>query len=352
MSLTTSSRFSWSMERALAGLFMLITLALFGWYNMSKPRILILHSYDKDYAWTRDVNVGLARGLKNKYLYQLNWYYMDTKRHPDEAFKKSAGIAARNVIKQTNPDVLIAIDDDAQQYAARYFINDPHIKIVFAGINNKAEDYGYQKATNVTGILERLPLAAMSETLSSAGNFKQLNRPIRMAYLGDESATVAGDAHQIENFNWAPHEFLGATYVRDFAQWQQAIADLSKTADIILVTGYRGLKRDASSKKLMPPTEVVEWTEHNSPIPVFSGNGFYTEDGGMLSIGTSPYEQGEIAAERALAIALDGKAIGELPVVTSKEFIVTMSGSKMREHHFDLPRVYEAAARTGDKYLP
>jgi ABC-type uncharacterized transport system substrate-binding protein len=97
---------------------------------------------------------------------------------------------------------------------------------------------------------------------------------------------------------------------------------------------------------------VVDWTERNSEVPVFSGNGFFTEDGGMLSIGTSPYEQGEIAAERALAIALDGIAIKDLPIVTSKEFIVTMSGSKMRARQFDLPRVYEAAARTGDKYLP
>jgi hypothetical protein len=116
----------WPFERVMATVFMLITLALFGWYNMSKPRILVLHSYDKDYAWTRDVNVGLMRGFKTRFLYQVNWYYMDTKRHPSPEFKKSAGIAARNVIKSTQPDVVIAVDDDAQEYAAKYFINDPH----------------------------------------------------------------------------------------------------------------------------------------------------------------------------------------------------------------------------------
>ena len=339
-------------EQLMATLFMLIVLVLFGWYNMSKPRILILHSYDKDYAWVRDVNIGLARGLKNKYRYQLNWYYMDTKRYPDPDFKKSAGIAARNVILQTQPDVIIAIDDDAQKYAASYFINDPHIKIVFAGINNNAEDYGYEKANNVTGILERLPLAAMRETLSSVGNFKNLPHPVRIAFLGDKSATVTGDARQVENFDWSPHRFLGITQIKTFPEWKNEIKRLGEVADIILVTGYRGLIRSNEQPKLVPPTEVVNWTEENSTVPVFSGNGFYTEDGGMLSIGTSPYEQGEVAAERALDIALNGKNPADMPITTSNQFIVTMSGSKIKHRQFDLPRVYEAAARTGDKYFP
>lgn len=342
----------WPFERVMATVFMLITLALFGWYNMSKPRILVLHSYDKDYAWTRDVNVGLMRGFKTKFLYQVNWYYMDTKRHPSPEFKKSAGIAARNVIKSTQPDVVIAIDDDAQEYAAKYFINDPHIKIVYAGINNQAEDYGYDKANNVTGILERLPLAAMRETFSSVENYKSFNHPIRIAYLGDKSATVAGDAEQIQQFNWAPHQLVSVALVKSFPEWQQQVQALEKSADIILVTGYRGLTDASTSKKLVPFKEVVEWTEKNSAIPVISGNGFFTEDGGMLAIGTSPYEQGEVAAQKSLAIILEKKKPVELTPESSQHFIVTMSGSKMEAHHFTLPRVYEAAARIGDKYYP
>jgi ABC-type uncharacterized transport system substrate-binding protein len=192
----------------------------------------------------------------------------------------------------------------------------------------------------------------MRETLSSVSNFKQLTHPIRLAYLGDESGTVAGDAKQVEKFDWSPHEFLGVNHVKNFEQWKAQIKALGHQADIILVTGYRALERDENSNRLVSPEEIVEWTEKNSAVPVFSGNGFYTEDGGMLSIGTSPYEQGEVAAQRALAIVLDGKHPSELPVVISHEFIVTMSGSKMKARSFELPRVYEAAARTGDKYYP
>jgi ABC-type uncharacterized transport system substrate-binding protein len=341
-----------SFERSMAVIFVLITLSLFGWYNMTKPRILVLHSYDKNYPWVRDINVGLARGFKNKYRYQLNWYYMDTKRHPDTKFKQSAGIAAVNFIKNTQPDIVIAIDDDAQEYVAKHFINKPNITIVYAGINSSEEKYGYEKAVNVTGILERLPLKAVQETLASAYNFKSLNRPVRVAFVGDKSATVLGDEQQIQDFNWSPHQLVKHETFKTFSEWQTEIKNLATQADVILVTNYRELHRSASDPQLVPAKEVVAWMETHSPIPIISGNGFYLEDGGMLSIGTSPYEQGEVAAKMALSIALQHKKPSELERVAGEQFVVTMNASKMNARHFELPRVYEAAARTGDSFLP
>ncbi len=341
-----------SLEKMMMGLFMIVTIVLFGWYNMSKPSILILHSYDKDYAWVRDINVGLNRVLSSKYLYQVHWYYMDTKRHPFTDYKNSAGIAARNVIKEMRPDVVIAVDDDAQQYVMRYFNNDPHVKIVFAGVNNEASDYGFDKANNVTGVLERIPLDAVRETLGSVERFKTLGHPIRLAYIGDHSETVTGDANQVQRFDWKPVQLTRVRQVNTWPEWQANVMALAADNDAILVSGYRRLVRSASDMSLVPPKEVVAWTEAHSPVPVMSSNGFFTEDGGMLAIGTSPYEQGEVAAAKALEIILKGKPVNMLPIAISQQFIVTMSGSKMKARHFDLPRVYEAAARTGDQYFP
>jgi hypothetical protein len=94
------------------------------------------------------------------------------------------------------------------------------------------------------------------------------------------------------------------------------------------------------------------WTEAHAAVPVISFNAFTTEDGGMLAIGTSPYEQGEVAATLALQVALHGRAAASLPVTASQQFTVAMSGARMRARRFVLPRVYEAAARTGNQYLP
>ena len=341
-----------SLEKMMMLLFLLTTFSLFGWYNKSKPSILILQSYDKDYAWTRDVNIGLNRILKHKELYQLRWYYMDTKRHPFPNYKDTAGNAARRMIEKTKPDVVIAVDDDAQQYVMRHFLNHPTIKIVFAGINKQASDYGFDKAQNVTGILERLQLEAVREALTSTVNLVGLKRPIQLAYLSDTSSTVMGDAEQIEKFNWAPVQLHSVTHVKTFDEWKLKIQQLGQQTDAILLTGYRFLSRSDKDISLVSAQEVVAWTEANSAIPVISGNGFYAEEGGMLAIGTSPYEQGEEAARKALQILIDGKHVNEIPVSASQQFIVTMSASKIKARNFQLPKIYEAAARTGDKYFP
>ncbi len=273
-------------ESWVMGLFVVLAVAYLGWLNISKPRILVLHSYDPGYAWSRDVNVGLNRVLSNSYRYQLRWHYMDTKRHPSAAYKQAAGIAARNVIAEMRPDVVIALDDDAQSYVARHLVNQPGIRIVFAGVNNDAADYGYDTATNATGILERLPLAAIQEALGQAHSLKALQRPPRLAYLGDASHSVEGDLKQIRGFAWGPVVLQSTTQVSTWPAWQAQVRALSGTADVLLLTGYRNLRRSANDPGLVSAQEVVAWTDANAGIPVISGNGFFTEDGGMLAAGT------------------------------------------------------------------
>ena len=340
------------LENFIIALFLVASMALFVWYNMHRKTILVLHSYATDYSWVRDIDVGINRVLKHNPLYSVRWYYMDTKRHPSADYKKSAGTAARSVIEKMQPDIIIAVDDNAQAYATRYFLNHPKIKIVFSGVNNEASDYGFDKANNVTGVLERLPLGAMREMLQTATNFKDLSHPIRIAYLGDSSESVKGDEKQIKHFNWSPLELSADILVDTFPKWQATVDQLGKQADVILVTGYRGLRRSDTDKSLVPPTEVVAWTEAHSKIPIISGNGFFLEDGGMLAIGTSPYQQGEAAADMAMQVLNDGKRIDQIPIISSTQFVVSMSASKMKARHFELPQVYEAAARIGDKYLP
>ena len=58
----------------------------------------------------------------------------------------------------------------------------------------------------------------------------------------------------------------------------------------------------SGSKRLTDPKEVVAWTEANSKLPLIGLNSYYAEDGGMLSIAASPYEQGEVAANMAIRI--------------------------------------------------
>ena len=72
---------------------------------------------------------------------------------------------------------------------------------------------------------------------------------------------------------------------------------------------------------------------------------------GCFAIGTSPFEQGEVAARRALEIVMkkvDAKGFADC--VIAKEFIVTMSGSRMRARNF-VYRKSTGWAHAGDQYF-
>lgn len=337
-------------ETWVIALFLIGSVSLLAWFSISKPRILILHSYDKDYSWVRDVDIGFKRVFDQRRGYSVRWYYMDTKRHPTPGFKTNAGKAVRRMIDEAPPDIIIAVDDDAQQYVTRHYLDHPTIKIVFAGVNNEPQAYGFERAGNVTGILERLPLAALKESLLIAAQRNGLKLPLRIQFIGDHSETVLGDEKFFRNYDWAPLQVLDSKLVNTYGEWQQAVRESAGKTDFLINSNYRRIARSAGDPALVPAGELIAWTEGHSPVPVIGTNGFFGEDGGMLAIGTSPYEQGEVAAKLATEILDHGAQPKQLPFIISHKFVIAMRESAILKRHFDLPLVYEAAARAGNKY--
>ena len=101
----------------------------------------------------------------------------------------------------------------------------------------------------------------------------------------------------------------------------------------------------------MPSAEVAAWTEAHTPLLTLHAWGFYVEDGGMLSIGVSPYEQGEVAVGMAVAMIDDEVRPADLPVRSTSQFIVYLRGSSMEAKGVELPAIYEAFARATDNWF-
>ena len=339
--------------RAFTGVFIIGALVAFIAVNTSKPRVLILHSYDTEYIWVRDINTALNRTLGNK-PYILRWHYMDTKRNPDDAFKQRSGVLARRIIDDWRPDILIAVDDDAQRYAAKFYINDPRMKIVFAGINGKIEPYGYDKANNVTGILERKQWRGVKNLIMESVRPRvPAERPVKIAYIGDQSGSVKEDTRFLEQFDWKPFILHRSKLVKTFDEWKAEAKRANAEADVLLTTNYRRIQVSADDpKKFVAPEEIVKWTEDNtSQIPVIGTNGFYVEDGGMMAIATSPFEQGRVAAEMAIAILEQKADPKSLPVQATQQFIAYMRADRMAQNNFVVPQVYESFSRAMNNYF-
>ena len=64
----------------------------------------------------------------------MDIFYMDAKRHTDEAWKIDAGRRARTRVEEYHPDIILAADDDAQQYFAVFYVNTA-LPVVFTGVD-------------------------------------------------------------------------------------------------------------------------------------------------------------------------------------------------------------------------
>jgi len=332
-------------------IFLCVIAGLAVYFNMHKPRIMILHSYTPEYVWTRDVNEGINRIAQNWGRYSVQWHYMDTKKHRDQRWYEQASLIAKRAIENASPDVLILVDDLAQKLVGKYYIDHPSIQIVFAGVNGSIEQYGYHKANNVTGIFERKQLNAIKETLLTLeqGRDKPLEHP-RVLYLIDSSTSLAKGRPYFEKFDWSPLTFEGVDVMDNFEEWKEEILCADRFTDYLLVANYRKLKTSETNHNVPSPKTVMTWTEENSPVPVIGVNLFNTEEGAMMSIGVSPYEQGEIAAKMAQRIIEEKISANDIPIQDNKHYVVALNDDALKKREIIMPSIYEAFGRATAHY--
>jgi ABC-type uncharacterized transport system substrate-binding protein len=328
-------------RRAVTGIFLLIFFAFLVVFNINKPRILILHSYATDFPWVRDINIGINRILKGK-PFLIRWNYLDTKRNPSKEYKDRAGANAIREVKKWKPDVIIAIDDNAQQMVAKDFIDSPSTKIVFTGVNAEPKKYGYDKAGNVTGVLERIPFKAVHEA------FMLLNPTGRFVHVCDNSETSGFIQKELEEFDWKPLTLVETIMCPTFSDWKKAIALANEKADFLLITHYHTIMEE--NGKIMRPKDVLEETLKMTRVPLIGCWDFFVEDGGMLSVSVSPFEQGEEAAKMAVQILEHGRPIKDVPMFTSTQFTVSMRGGMLKKFSVQIPIIFEAFARGLNNY--
>lgn len=330
--------------------FLLLTVALLAWFKLTQPRILVLQSYDPGYVWARDTDAGIERVFKNDLRYKLQWHYMDVKRHPDAEFKRRAGQLATREIENFKPDIIIAMDDDAQQYAASQYAGNPKVNIVFGGINDSVEPYGYNRADNATGIYERKPLHALLNAIRDMRRRDGSPLGARIVHLGDQSPSVIADSKEIETMDWSPFKLAVSRRVATFAEWQAAVSAAVQQGDLLLVSNYQNIAKAAGSPEIMNPVDVMRWTEEHSAIPVVGIGGYLVEDGGMFAVGASGFEQGETMARMALEILSRHTRPKDIPQVMPRQYLIYMRQAVLEKRGLALPGVYEAFSRASNNY--
>jgi ABC-type uncharacterized transport system substrate-binding protein len=333
---------------AVTGIFLLVR-------SLKRPRVLILHSYATDYDWVRGIDEGITRVLGTR-PYNIRYHYMDTKRHPSQDFIEKAGTTAQVTIDEWQPDVLIAIDDNAQKYAAMHYIKKsdkpPELSIVFAGVSAELPAYGYDKAPNVTGIVEHVPSEAARAIL-----LELLPRGRRrVLVISDDSENALSIHEQIRQYDWRPIEIVGIRPVGTLDRWKETVLAAESQVDCLIITNYHTIRESGDSRVVVKPADIVKWTEENTKLPTLGFWGFFVEDGGMMAAAVSPYEQGETAGEKAVQIIegqIDPMDVKEkLKVDENHVFVMYIRQASVKErlHRRDVPLILESFSRAVNHY--
>ncbi len=287
--------------------------------NKAEPkRVLFIDSYHAGYAWSDGITAGIQQTLADENVV-LRIHRMDTKNNTSEEFKQRAGLLAKAVIEEFNPDLVIATDDNAQKYLIAPYYRNTELPVVFAGVNWDASVYGYP-ADNITGMVE---VSAVPEML---GLIRQITPGQRVASLSGNTETLR---KEIKNYN----DVLGLEFDEDrrvstFDEWKAAFLEMQDSADILYMynnAGIAGWDDDEANRFVLEHSRIPSGSVQPWMAPYV-----------LVTFTKDPYEQGEYAARTAIRI-LNGESPRDIPLVTNQRGKVLLNSELARALGLSIP---------------
>lgn len=259
-------------------------------------KVLVVYSYHKGYVWTDLIQKGISAALAPSGA-EVETVYLDAKRHPAPEAVRKAAKAAWGKLDAFKPDLVLAADDQAQEYFARDAASSGKAKVVYCGINGEPGKYGYP-SKNAVGIVEKVYARELGQLLSS------LRENVRtVVVLSDKNSSSSLALQQISAEKNLPFKIAAVVQTGTLAEWKKAVMYWRGKTDAILVADYAAL-RDGDG--LADMTATMEWTAANVQIPVAALHDFAVRDGALCGVSVSAYAHG-FAAGRLAADVLAGK---------------------------------------------
>lgn len=267
--------------------------------DLKGKKVLFIDSYHEGYDWSDGITNGVRQVLDGKGI-ELKIVRMDTKRNPDEAFKKQAGEKAKAAIDELKPDLVIAADDNASKYVIVEYFKDSTLPFVFCGVNWDASVYGFPWK-NVTGMVEVSPIPQLLDQL------KPFAKGTRIGFLGPDNETARKEADAYKKvFGMQLVEY----FAKDYEDWKKGFETLQTSSDMLIVESDGGLYKDHAA-------DMKAFAEANTKIP--SGTAYdFMAPFALIGFAKIAEEQGAWAADAALKI-LGGAEPSSIAIAKNKE---------------------------------
>jgi len=285
--------------------------------NLSGKKVLFIDSYHEGYAWSDGITKGITTTLDGSGV-ELKVFRMDTKRHTDEEFKKSAALKAKAEIEAFKPDVVIAADDNASKYLIEPYYKDASLPFVFCGVNWDEKGYGFP-CKNVTGMVEVTPIPQLIEQL------QPFAKGVKVGFLGPDLLTAKKEADNYRNvFGMTLTEY----YAKDFEDWKKGFAELQSKVDMIVIESDGGLYNDHAD-------EMKAFVEKTSKVPSGSSYDFMAPYA-LITYAKVAEEQGAWSADTAMEI-LKGKSPASIQVAKNSQGKLIINTRIAKSLGADLP---------------
>lgn len=320
--------------------FIIVFLCTLAFFINLKPRIMVIHSAQENDIRVQEINAGIKHFFAKGNQASITYQYLDTQSNLSEIYKLKVGVLARQTVDRMNPNLMIVCDQAAQELVGRNYINASDKNIVFCGINNNPQDYGYDEAHNVTGVFDSFPLNAIKEVASMTST-KEISpeNPLKIVFLGDNSERSKKLKQILITYDWTPHRLIDLITVNTFEDWKSAIAASTERANLIIVADYERIFIDDTLTILKNPRDIVDWTLNNTSLPIVGTSTSFYKNGGDIAITSSPFSQGLEAAKLASQI-ISGKNSKDFPYLKPQDYLVYVNETPKNNSISTLPSVY------------
>ena len=321
--------------------FLVAAAVLLGLFNETKPRILVVHSNSRDSDWVAQMDRGMRAALKdNRRPVNVEWLYLDAVAPAARDRNDQVRSEVRRAVGQLDPDVVIAVDDEANSLISKEYLGRESPRILYISLDRPPADYGYVGAPNAAGIAEQLPFTAIRDAATALFPGRRPTATV----IGVDNITGRAEMAQMRQTDWGPVTITDTALVSTAAGWRDFVT--ASRSDVLIVLSVQDLPGENGAEVTVP--EIVRWTQENSrPVPIGTQVDF-VKDGGALSFSPPPDDYGR----RAIALALDWlderRTPGPPAPVESPHFTVSMRRDALAARGLTLPSVYTEAARAGD----
>lgn len=303
----------------------LLIVVLFWWtdaFAKNLPTCVYISSYHTGYDWSDGIESSLRKVLGGHC--SIIQFDMDTKRNRGESFIRQKAREAKELIENSEPDVVITSDDNAAKFVIQKYFKDSAIPFVFCGVNWTAKEYGFPYK-NVTGIIEVTPVEDIFELAV------RISKGKRGVFIGDNTLSEHKDFAHFVKYAEKNKIELEKALVSTIDEWKEQYLKAQETRDFIILghnSAIKGWDEEGVKKFQADKSTKLVLTTYQWMVP-FS----------MIGLVIKPEEQGRWAGEAAVGI-LQGFPIEKISIIANRRWSSWMNPTLLGHADISLPEEF------------